>query len=90
MRVHDSGGPLADEEFFISPDDKCDKPPRGCCFALGEIRQFLNAVFPECDAKFSHRTNTALRIARRANQRAKFHERLVQGGAISHNRSSRH
>ena len=38
----------------------------------------FSAIFPERDAEFFHRANPALRIARRANQRAEFHQRLVQ------------
>ena len=64
--------------FPLRSTTNATKPPRGCRLAFAEVGQFLHAIFPEGDAKFFHRTNPALRIARRANQRAEFHQRLVQ------------
>ena len=78
MRVHDSGRPLADKKMSVSLDDKGDKAPGRGGFAFAEVWQFFDAVFPEGDAEFFDRANPALRISRRANQRAEFHQRLVQ------------
>ena len=77
MRVHNSGRTLPDEKFSIALNDEGKKCSRRCRFALAKVRQFFHAVFLERDAEFFHRTNQALRIARRADQRAEFHQGLV-------------
>src|ERR1019366_5137887 len=74
MRVHDAGGPLADEKFSAAPDDKRHESPRGGRRAPAKVWQLPDAVFAKRYAKFFYRTNRALRLAWSANQRAKFHE----------------
>ena len=89
MRVHDSGGPLAHEKAPVPLDDEGDKATGRGGFAFAEVGQFGDAVFPEGDAEFFDRANPALRISRRADQRAEFHQGLVKCGAESCWRSSR-
>jgi hypothetical protein len=78
MRVDNSGGPLADKKFPVSLDDERNKSSSGCLLTLSQIRQFLHAFLPERDAQFFYGTNPAPRIARRADQSAEFHERLIE------------
>ena len=78
VRVHHSGGPLPDKKFSVALDDERNETARRGGGALAEIRQFPDAVFAKRDAEFFYRANPALRIARRANQCAKFHEGLVE------------
>src|ERR1039458_3312338 len=78
MRVHDAGAPLADEKFSAALDDKRNESPRGGRRAPAKVWQLPDAVFAKGNAKFFHRTNRALRLARGANQGAKFHEGLVE------------
>ena len=73
-----SSGPLADQKMPVSFDDKGDKVAGGGGGAFAEVGQFVNAIFLEGDAEFFDRANRALRISRRADQRAEFHEGLVQ------------
>ena len=78
MCVHDTGGPLPDQKTTVSLNDKGSKVAGRRCRAFAEVGQFCDAIFAEGDAEFSDRANPALRIARRADQRAEFHEGLVQ------------
>ncbi len=48
---------------------------------FASVRQFMHALFSMGATMLGHRANTALRILWQANERAKFHERLVQVGA---------
>ena len=77
MGVYDPGRPLTDQKTPVLLNDKGRKTPRrgGCAFA--EVRQFVNAIFPEGDTEFLDRANRALWISGRANQSAEFHEGLV-------------
>jgi len=77
MPVDHARRPLPDEKFPVVRDGERDDPPGGRLFAPAETGQIFDAVFRKRLAQFLHRTNQALRIARRANQRAEFHERLV-------------
>jgi len=76
--VHDPGGPLADEKASVSLDDKRDEMACGGGGAPAKVWQFSRTIFPESDAKFFHRADRALWISRGANQRAEFHEGLVE------------
>ncbi|HEY4984855.1 MAG TPA: hypothetical protein VIJ24_07285 [Verrucomicrobiae bacterium] len=67
MRVHDAGGPLADEKFSAALDDKRNESPRGGRRAPAKVWQFSRAIFLESDAEFFYRTNWALRLAWSAN-----------------------
>jgi hypothetical protein len=67
VRVHDAGGPLADEKFSAALDDKRNESPRGGRRAPAKVWQFSHAIFLESDAEFSHGTNQALRLAWSAN-----------------------
>ncbi len=64
--------------FPLRSMTKAKNVSRCRCCAFAEVWQFFHAVFLERDAKFFYRTNQALRISRRANQRAKFHQRLIE------------
>jgi hypothetical protein len=70
VRIHAAGGPLADKETSISLNHKGNETPRGGSFAFTQIRQFPDAVFAKRDAELFCRADFALRISRRANQRA--------------------
>src|ERR1035441_1751446 len=74
MGVHNTGGPLADKESPISLDDERNKLPRASLLPVAQIWQFLDAIVPASHTEFFQRTNPALRIAWRANQRSEFHE----------------
>ena len=78
MRVDDAGGPLPDEKFSVALDDEGNEAACGDGGAFAQIGQFPDAVLTKGDAKFFYRANRALRLARRANQGAEFHQRLVQ------------
>ena len=78
VRVHDAGGPLANEEMSAPFNDECNKSARSGCDALAEVGQFLNAVFAKSDTELFQRTRRAIWISRRANQRAEFHQGLIQ------------
>ncbi len=81
MRVHNSGRPLLNEKFSVALDDEGKKRRAVAASRLPRFGNSSDAVFFERDAEFFDRTNQALRIARRANQRAEFHQRLVEMGA---------
>jgi len=74
MRIHDPGGPLPDEKTSLLLDHERHKAARGGGSARAKVWQFVHAVFMKGDAKFFHRANRALRLARGADQRAKFHQ----------------
>jgi len=78
VRIHDTGGPLADEETSLPLDHKRQEMPGRAGGAFAEVRQFSDAVFAKRDAEFFHRANRALRLAGCADQGAEFHQRLVQ------------
>ena len=81
MRIHRAGWPLPDQKFPVMLEDEGREPPRRRGFAPAEIGQGVNAIFPERHTEFPNRAKQTLRVARSADQRAEFHERLVQGGA---------
>jgi hypothetical protein len=76
--IHNAGGPLADEKFSAALDDKRNESPRGGRRAPAKVWQFSHAIFLESDAEFSHGTFRAFGLSGCANQRAKFHEGLVE------------
>ena len=78
MRIHNAGWPLPDEKASLLPDNKRHEMPGRAGGSSAEVGQLPDAVFAKGDAKFFHRANRALRLARGADQRVKFHERLVQ------------
>ncbi len=78
MRVHNAGGALADKKTPVSLCHKGDKVARGGGLTFAKVRQRVHAIFLEGDAEFFYRANPALWITRCANQRAEFHQGLVQ------------
>ena len=54
---------------------------RGCGRPFIEIGKFVDAIFLKREAMFGNRADEALGLARSANQRAEFHEGLIQVGA---------
>ena len=74
MRVHHTRRSLLEEKLAIALDGEREEMPRRGRLALAEIRQFVHAALLERHAEFFHRTNQALRIARRADERAEFHQ----------------
>src|SRR5208282_4723156 len=82
MRVHNAGGALADKKTPVSLCHKGYKVARCGGLTFPKVRQRIHAIFLEGDAEFFNRAKQALRIPRRANQSAEFHEGLVEEGAI--------
>ena len=78
VRIDGSGRTLPDKETSASLDYKGSEMSRRGGFPFAQIRQFPDAVFTKRDAELFHRANFAPRISRRTNQRAKFHQRLVE------------
>ena len=74
MRVHNSSWTLPDEKFSVAFDDEGEKCRAVAVSRLPRFGNSSDAIFLESDAKFFDRTNQALRISRRANQRAEFHQ----------------
>ncbi len=67
-------------------NDKRDEAAGGCLAGLGEFGElFLQILFAR-DAELVHRATGAIWRTRRAEERAEFHERLVQSRTVSQNR----
>lgn len=78
MRVDDSGGALADEKFAIAFDDEGEETAFGGGFAFAEIGELVLEIFFVRDAEFLDGAGGAVRGTRCADERAEFHQRLVQ------------
>lgn len=78
MRVHHAGGSLADEEEAAFLGDEGNKAARRGADAPAEAGQFVDVVLLVCDAMFRDRTDPASGLPWRADERAEFHERLVE------------
>ena len=78
MCVDDSGGSLANEELAVALDDEGNEAAfgRGCTFA--EVGQLVWEIFLLRDANFLHGAGGAIRGTRCADERAEFHEGLVE------------
>ena len=77
-RVHDASGSLRHEELSIALYDESVELAAGRSGAPAEVRQFIHAAVTVRGAVGAHGAEEALRILRRANGRAEFHEGLVQ------------
>ena len=80
MGVYRAGGALADEEASTPFDDEGGEVPVGDGLARGQIGQRGDAIGAAGDALGAQRAGGAFRLAWRADQRAEFHEGLIQGG----------
>ena len=80
MRIDDSRRPLPDQKTSVLFGDKGYKTAGRGGLAFAEVGQLIDAIFPEGNTKLFNRANPALRISWRTNQRAEFHQRLVQKG----------
>lgn len=78
VRVDDSSGSLTDEHTTIVPCHERGEPSFGRAGASAEIGKLGGLAGFECHAKARDGTFSALGLARRADQRAEFHEGLVE------------
>src|SRR5580704_3013528 len=78
MRIDGSSGTLPNKKAPAMIHNECHKPARSGDSTRPEIRQSLNAVRPISDALGPHRTQQTRGLARRANERAQFHKRLIE------------
>ena len=82
MGVHHPGRPLTDQQFPLTPHYKRREKAGRDRDPLAQIRQFLHPLLPAGDTLFSHGADQTLSVARGANERAQFHERLVEVGTV--------
>ena len=80
MRVEDPDWSLAHEPFAIALRDEGHESSESNGSAPGNVRKRLDAVGGASNTVAADRALFATRVSRRANQRAEFHERLVQCG----------
>jgi len=78
MGIHNADWALPNQKVPILLNDEGDKAARRRGFALSDVGQLLNSIFPKSNAECLGRTIPALRIARRAQQCAEFHQRLIE------------
>src|ERR1043165_513243 len=79
--VHDAGGALADEKLSAAFDHEGDEISSGCRFAFAPPRKFFLPTAATRDAEAIDGTPLAARRARRADERAEFHEGLIEARA---------
>ena len=78
--VDDAGGALSDEEFAAMLDYERHKASGGGGGPLAEVGELLDAAGAKSDAIRAYRAEQTGRLARSADERAEFHEGLVEGG----------
>ena len=71
---------MADEEEAAALRNERNEPARRGADAPAEAGQLMNAALPKCDTVFHDRTDAAPGLSWRADERAEFHERLVELG----------
>ena len=81
MGVYHAGGSLADEEEAASLRDERNESAWGGADALAEAGELMNPALLISDTVFRDRTNAASGLSWRADERAEFHEGLVELGA---------
>ena len=81
--IHSAAWPALHEHLPAPNDDEADEPPLGRRHPLGQGRDGFDFVFLAGEATAFQRAVAAKRVARRADQRAQFHHRLVEGGGVS-------
>ena len=72
---------LADEKLAVALDDESDEVALSSSGAFAEIGKSLLQIVFSREAQFIHGANVASRRARCADERAEFHQGLVQMGA---------
>src|SRR5258708_945776 len=82
LRVDANCGPLAHQETATMLEHESDESPGCGGRSLAEVGQAPDGILPVRDTMRTHRAGPALRLPRCANERAQFHERLVQRRAI--------
>ena len=80
VRVHNSVRSLANEKFAVALDDKSEEAAGGRTFAFPNVGELLLQIPFSRNAESGHGTGVAPRRARLANERAEFHEGLVEVG----------
>ena len=83
MRVDDAGGALANEIAPTILNYECNEASRGGSGAWAEVGELIDTVGAICDALRSHGTGGAFGLFGRADERAEFHEGLVEVGGRS-------
>ncbi len=81
VRVHDAGGPLANEKPAAALDHESDEAPGGCRFAPANLWKFGLPTAVTRDAEAIDGAQLAARRAWRADERAEFHEGLIEARA---------
>jgi hypothetical protein len=81
VSVHGSGGSLAHKEPGSTLNDEGYEVFRCHGAGTAQVRQFLDAALAAGKTMPGDRTDLAFRLARGADQRAQFHQRLVEMGA---------
>src|ERR1700690_3845772 len=80
VRVQDAGRSLAHEEETAFLGDKSNESARRGENAPAGAGQLMNTALPLGGAVFRYRADAAFGLARRADESAEFHERLVELG----------
>src|SRR6266571_1540474 len=78
VRVHDAGGPLANEKPSAALDHESDEASGRCRCAPANLWKFFLPTAVSRDAEVIDGAKLAARQARRADERAEFHEGLVE------------
>lgn len=81
VRVDHASRPLAHEESPVAFDDEGEEAAGDGGRRLSEVGELVLQIQFSRDTEFVHRAGIALRRARRTNERAEFHKRLVEMGA---------
>lgn len=76
--VHNARRPLAYEKSRTFFRDECSEAPMRDRRTRRQSRKVLDAPFAQRDTMRRHRASIAARLLRSANQRAQFHQRLVE------------
>ena len=78
MGVHHAGGSLANEEEAAPLRNERNEPAPCSGDAPAEAGQLTNTALSASDAVFRDGTNAAPGLSGRADERAQFHQRLVE------------
>lgn len=81
MRVHHCVRSLANEKLSVALDDVGGEAVGGDGNSFAKVGELLLQVLFSRDTEFIYGTAAALRRAWRADERAEFHEGLVEMGA---------
>jgi len=79
--IDDAGWSLTNKEARVSFNNECEETPRSGRCAAGDFRQQMDDAFAIGDAVGFERAIGAARVFGSTNERAEFHEGLVEVGA---------